>query len=93
MLAWKMATDDSLQGKLTPGIVDFSLIDGGEKQDHLPAFYATRAYPTPGKASIIPQMFYLYDAIIRFIFDDASAPQVLNFEIIGEIGETMVRSG
>ncbi|KAA6375087.1 MAG: hypothetical protein EZS28_029385 [Streblomastix strix] len=34
-------------------------------------------------------MHYLCDAIIRFTFDDAHDPQVLNFEIIGEIGGTM----
>ncbi|KAA6355296.1 MAG: hypothetical protein EZS28_049178 [Streblomastix strix] len=34
-------------------------------------------------------MHYLCDAIIRFTFDDAPDPQVLNFEIIGEIGGTM----
>ncbi|KAA6328545.1 MAG: hypothetical protein EZS28_053704, partial [Streblomastix strix] len=31
--------------------------------------------------------------IIRFTFDDAPDPQVLNFEIIGEVGGTMIRSG
>ncbi|KAA6385377.1 MAG: hypothetical protein EZS28_019097 [Streblomastix strix] len=51
------------------------------------------AYPTPTYIQKTPQMHYLCDAIIRFIFDDAPDPQVLNFEIIGEVGGTMIRSG
>ncbi|KAA6386331.1 MAG: hypothetical protein EZS28_018139 [Streblomastix strix] len=83
----------TLQGKLVEGIVESSQIDLNEKQDSLPVFCATRAYPIPQNASITPQMHYLCDAIIRFSFDVATDPQVLNFEIIGEIGGTMVRSG
>ncbi|KAA6371283.1 MAG: hypothetical protein EZS28_033189, partial [Streblomastix strix] len=30
---------------------------------------------------------------ISYTFDDAPDPQVLNFEIIGEVGGTMIRSG
>ncbi|KAA6356576.1 MAG: hypothetical protein EZS28_047897 [Streblomastix strix] len=52
-----------------------------------------RSYPTPTYAQITPQMHYLCDAIIRFTFDDAPDPQVLNFEIIGEVDGTMIKSG
>ncbi|KAA6371047.1 MAG: hypothetical protein EZS28_033425 [Streblomastix strix] len=83
----------TLQGSLTPGIVDNSLISANENQNNLQTFIATRTYPTPTHAQITPQMHYLCDAIIRFTFDDAPDPQVLNFEIIGEIGGTMIRSG
>ncbi|KAA6372380.1 MAG: hypothetical protein EZS28_032093 [Streblomastix strix] len=85
----------TLQGNLTPGIVDSELIKFApdENQNNFIQFVATRAFPTPTNAQITSQMRYLCDAIIRFTFDDAPDPQVLNFEIIGEIGGTMVRSG
>ncbi|KAA6373053.1 MAG: hypothetical protein EZS28_031419, partial [Streblomastix strix] len=82
----------TLQGNLTPGIVDNSLISEDDNQNNLQTFVATRTYPTPTRAQITPQMHYLCDAIIRFSFDVATDPQVLNFEIIVEIGGTMVRS-
>ncbi|KAA6374454.1 MAG: hypothetical protein EZS28_030019 [Streblomastix strix] len=86
---------DSLTGSLTEGIVGTELIKfaANENQNNLISFIATRAYPTPTYAQITPQIHYLCDAIIRLTFDDAPDPQVLNFEIIGEVGGTMVRSG
>ncbi|KAA6363852.1 MAG: hypothetical protein EZS28_040620, partial [Streblomastix strix] len=80
---------------LTEGIVGTELIkfNADENQNNLISFIATRSYPTPTNAQITPQMHYLCDAIIRFTFDDAPDPQVLNFEIIGEVGGTMIRSG
>ncbi|KAA6359783.1 MAG: hypothetical protein EZS28_044691 [Streblomastix strix] len=85
----------SLSGSLTEGIVGIEMIKfaADENQNNLISFIATRAYPTPINAQITPQMHYLCDAIIRFTFDDAPDPQVLNFEIIGEVGGTMIRSG
>ncbi|KAA6384394.1 MAG: hypothetical protein EZS28_020082 [Streblomastix strix] len=63
-----------------------------ENQNNLISFIATRAYPTATYAQITPQMHYFGEAFIRFTFDDAPDPQVLNFEIIGEVGGTMIRS-
>ncbi|KAA6402717.1 MAG: hypothetical protein EZS28_001758 [Streblomastix strix] len=85
----------SLSGSLTEGIVGTELIKltPEENQNNLISFIATRAYPTPTYAQITPQMHYLCDAIIRFTFDDAPDRQVLNFEIIGEVGGTMIRIG
>ncbi|KAA6404184.1 MAG: hypothetical protein EZS28_000293 [Streblomastix strix] len=85
----------SLTGSLTEGIVGTELIKFAEyeNQNNLISFIATRAFPTPTYTQITPQMHYLCDAIIRFTFDDAPDPQVLNFEIIGEVGGTMIRSG
>ncbi|KAA6378973.1 MAG: hypothetical protein EZS28_025499 [Streblomastix strix] len=85
----------TLQGNLTPGIVDSELIKltPDENQNNYIQFVATRAFLTPTNAQITPQMHYICDTIIRFTFDDAPEPQVLNFEIIGKIGGTMVRSG
>ncbi|KAA6394893.1 MAG: hypothetical protein EZS28_009580 [Streblomastix strix] len=88
----------TLQGSITQGIIDNSQILDAvpgiqDDQNNLLQFIATRAYPTPTNAQITPQMHYLCDAIIRFTFDDAPDPQVLNFEIIGEVGGTMLRSG
>ncbi|KAA6364229.1 MAG: hypothetical protein EZS28_040243, partial [Streblomastix strix] len=85
----------SLSGSLTEGIVGTEMIKfaADENQNNLISFIATRAYPTPTYANITPQMHYLCDDIIRFSFDDAPDPQVLNFEVFGEIGGTMIRSG
>ncbi|KAA6384468.1 MAG: hypothetical protein EZS28_020003 [Streblomastix strix] len=85
----------SLSGSLTEGIVGTEMIkfDPDENQNNLISFIATRSSPMPTNAQITPQMHYLCDAIIRFIFDDAPDPQVLNFEIIGEVGGTMISSG
>ncbi|KAA6399927.1 MAG: hypothetical protein EZS28_004544 [Streblomastix strix] len=88
----------TLQGSITQGIIDNSqILDAApgiqDDQNNLLQFIATRAYPTPRNAQITLQMHYLYDAIIRFTFDDAPEPLVLNFEIIGEVGGTMLRSG
>ncbi|KAA6359451.1 MAG: hypothetical protein EZS28_045022, partial [Streblomastix strix] len=85
----------SLSGSLTEGIVGTEMIKftADENQNNLISFIASRAYPTPTYANITPQMHYLCDAIIRFTFDDAPDPQDLNFEIIGEVGGTMIRSG
>ncbi|KAA6308772.1 MAG: hypothetical protein EZS28_056627, partial [Streblomastix strix] len=80
----------TLQGSITQGIVDNSQILDAvpvtqDDQNNLLQFIATRAYPTPTNAQITPLMHYLCDAIIRFAFNDAPDPQVLNFEIIGEV--------
>ncbi|KAA6391423.1 MAG: hypothetical protein EZS28_013048 [Streblomastix strix] len=85
----------SLTGSLTEGIVGTELIKFAtdENQNNLISFIATGAQPTPTYAQITPQMHYLCDAIIRFTCDDAPDPQVLNFEIIDEVGGTMIRSG
>ncbi|KAA6396606.1 MAG: hypothetical protein EZS28_007864 [Streblomastix strix] len=83
----------SLQRSLTPGIIENELIKFAldENQNNHNSFIATRSYPTPTYAEISPQMHYLCDAIIRFTFDDAPDPQILNIEIEGEIDETVIR--
>ncbi|KAA6358248.1 MAG: hypothetical protein EZS28_046226 [Streblomastix strix] len=88
-------TQVSLTGYLTEGIVgtEFIKFSADENQNNLISFIATRTYPTPTYAQITLQMHYLCDAIVRFTFDDAPDPQVLNFEIIGEVCGTMIRSG
>ncbi|KAA6384529.1 MAG: hypothetical protein EZS28_019946 [Streblomastix strix] len=74
---------------------DNALVQAANNQiiDGYAADYELKTYPTPTHAQVTPQMHYLCDAIICFTFDDAPDPQVQNFEIIGEIGGTMVRSG
>ncbi|KAA6355531.1 MAG: hypothetical protein EZS28_048942 [Streblomastix strix] len=37
-----------------------------------------------------PMLHFLCDAIIRVMFDDNPEPQVLNLEVIGEIGGSMI---
>ncbi|KAA6387662.1 MAG: hypothetical protein EZS28_016815 [Streblomastix strix] len=70
----------TLQGSLVTGIVDIELIilTTNDNQNKQQAFIATRVYPTPTDAQIVPQMHYLYEAIFRFIFDDAPDPQSMN---------------
>ncbi|KAA6383082.1 MAG: hypothetical protein EZS28_021394 [Streblomastix strix] len=83
----------TLQGNLTPGINESSLINPGENQNNHLTFCGTRCHPNPRLAQITPLMHYLCDAIVRVTFDDAPDPQVLTLELIGEIGGTMVRAG
>ncbi|KAA6397652.1 MAG: hypothetical protein EZS28_006822 [Streblomastix strix] len=85
----------SLTGSLIEGIVGTQLIkvNAEDDQNNHISFIATRANPTPIYAQITPQLLYQCDAIIRFTFNDAPDPQVLIFEIIGEVGGTMIRSG
>ncbi|KAA6401941.1 MAG: hypothetical protein EZS28_002530 [Streblomastix strix] len=85
----------NLSGTLTEGIVGNELIkvNVNESHNHRISFIATRSFPTPTYAQITHQMHHLYYAVIRFTFDDAPDPQVLNFEIIGEVSGTMIRSG
>ncbi|KAA6392197.1 MAG: hypothetical protein EZS28_012275 [Streblomastix strix] len=82
----------SLQSKVTPGIVGSTLIAADENQNNLQTFVTTRAYHTPKNVQVTPQMHYLYDAVIRFTFNIPD-PQVLNFEIIEDVGGIMIRSG
>ncbi|KAA6386175.1 MAG: hypothetical protein EZS28_018298 [Streblomastix strix] len=87
-----------LQRSLTSGIIDNlqileAVLGIQNDQNNLIQFIATRACLTSTNAQITPQMHYLQDAIIRIIFDDAPNQQVLNFQIIGEVGGTMISSG
>ncbi|KAA6397869.1 MAG: hypothetical protein EZS28_006605 [Streblomastix strix] len=87
----------TLQGSITSGIEDNSFILDAvpgfqDDQNNLVQFFVTRAYPTSTNAQITPQMHHLCDTMIKFTFEGAPDPQVLNFEIIGEVGETMIRS-
>ncbi|KAA6391660.1 MAG: hypothetical protein EZS28_012813 [Streblomastix strix] len=84
----------TLKGNLNSGIVDADQIKltPVENQNNLIQFVATRSFSTPTHAQISPQILYLCDATVRFTFIDALDPQVLNFEIICEIGGTMVRN-
>ncbi|KAA6375642.1 MAG: hypothetical protein EZS28_028831 [Streblomastix strix] len=97
--ASKMGARTNIQvshtGTLTEGIVGTELIKftADENEINLISFIAKRAYLTPIYVQITLQIHYLCDAIIRFIFDEAYDPQVLNFEIFGEVGGTMIRSG
>ncbi|KAA6402968.1 MAG: hypothetical protein EZS28_001510 [Streblomastix strix] len=83
----------TLQGSLTPGINESSLINPGENQNNHLTFCGTRCHHNPRTAQITPLMHYLCDAIVRVTFDDAPDPQVLTLEVIGELGGTMVRAG
>ncbi|KAA6386309.1 MAG: hypothetical protein EZS28_018164 [Streblomastix strix] len=83
----------TLQGILTPGINESSLINPVENQNNHQIFCVTRSHPNPRFAQITPLMHYLCDAIGRDTFEDAPDPQVLTLEVIGQLGGTMVRAG
>ncbi|KAA6373874.1 MAG: hypothetical protein EZS28_030599 [Streblomastix strix] len=96
MLAWKLATDDSFMrgynsSKL--GVLDSTEIYKEQNQNDLKQFIAMRSYPNPTKASITPMMHYLCDAFMRITFDNNPDPQVLNIDVIGEIGGSTINAG
>ncbi|KAA6370301.1 MAG: hypothetical protein EZS28_034172 [Streblomastix strix] len=100
MLAWKLATDDSFMrgyNSTRIGIVDNYKIDDDnlipENQNTLAGFMGTRSYPMCWQTGQTPMLHFLCDAIIRVMFDDNSEPQVLNMEVIGEIGGSMITAG
>ncbi|KAA6400730.1 MAG: hypothetical protein EZS28_003744 [Streblomastix strix] len=46
----------------------------------------------PTKASITPMLHYLYDAVMRITFDNNPDPQVLNIDVIGELGGSTINA-
>ncbi|KAA6369109.1 MAG: hypothetical protein EZS28_035363, partial [Streblomastix strix] len=50
-------------------------------------------YPDPTKASITPMLHYLCDAFMRITFDNNPDPQVLNIDVIGELGGSTINAG
>ncbi|KAA6379933.1 MAG: hypothetical protein EZS28_024541 [Streblomastix strix] len=82
-----------LQGSLTPGINENSLINPGENQNNHLTVCGTRCHPNPRTAQITTLMNYLCDVTVRVTFDDAPDPQVLTLQVIGELGGAMVRAG
>ncbi|KAA6384969.1 MAG: hypothetical protein EZS28_019506 [Streblomastix strix] len=53
-------------------------------------FMGTRSYPMSWQIGQTPMFHFLCDAVIRIMFDDNPEPQVLNLEIIGELGSRMI---
>ncbi|KAA6353986.1 MAG: hypothetical protein EZS28_050487 [Streblomastix strix] len=82
----------TLQGILISGINESTLINPRENQNNHLTFCGTRIYPDQRQAQITPLMHYLCDAIVRVTFVDTHYSQVLTFEVIKELGGTMVRS-
>ncbi|KAA6376922.1 MAG: hypothetical protein EZS28_027550, partial [Streblomastix strix] len=56
-------------------------------------FMGTRSYPMCWQTGQTPMLHFLCDAIIRVMFDDNPEPLVLNLEVIGEIGGSMITAG
>ncbi|KAA6377221.1 MAG: hypothetical protein EZS28_027254 [Streblomastix strix] len=83
----------SLQGSLTPGINENSLLNPEENQNNHQIFCAKQNHPILRITQITPLMHYLCDATVRLTFDDASDPQVLTLEVVSELIGTMVRAG
>ncbi|KAA6370220.1 MAG: hypothetical protein EZS28_034254 [Streblomastix strix] len=80
MLAWKLATDDS-----------FMRGYNSSRQGARTNIQVILNDPT--KSSITPMLHYLCDAFMRITFDNNPDPQVLNIDVIGELGGSTVNAG
>ncbi|KAA6363979.1 MAG: hypothetical protein EZS28_040494, partial [Streblomastix strix] len=97
MLAWKLATDDSFMRGYNSTRIDNSKVyddtDNPENQNNFAGFIGTRSYPISTQIAQTPLVHFLCDSIVRIMFDDAPEPQILNLEVIGEIGGSMIMAG
>ncbi|KAA6380490.1 MAG: hypothetical protein EZS28_023982 [Streblomastix strix] len=79
------------------GIIDNSKVnddtDNPENQNNFAGFIGTRSYPISKQIAQTPLVHFLCDSIVRIMFDDAPEPQILNLEVIGEIGGSMIMAG
>ncbi|KAA6390331.1 MAG: hypothetical protein EZS28_014141 [Streblomastix strix] len=87
-----------LHYNIANGIIDNSkILDADpattENQNNFAGFIGTRSYPISTQIAQTPLVHFFCDSIVRIMFDDAPEPQVLNLEIIGEIGGNMIVAG
>ncbi|KAA6373218.1 MAG: hypothetical protein EZS28_031254 [Streblomastix strix] len=82
-----------LNGNLTKGIIDTTQLYPSQNQNDFKQFIGMRSYPDPHQVALTPIMHQLRDAFIRITFDDNPDPQVLSMDVIGEIGDSSIRSG
>ncbi|KAA6355237.1 MAG: hypothetical protein EZS28_049236 [Streblomastix strix] len=80
------------------GIIDnYKVLDADpattENQNNFAGFIGTRSYPISTQIAQTPLVHFLCDSIVRIMFDDAPEPQILNLEVIGEIGGSMIMAG
>ncbi|KAA6377020.1 MAG: hypothetical protein EZS28_027453 [Streblomastix strix] len=64
-----------------------------QNQNDIKQFVAMRSYPDLTTVNITSMMHYLCEAFVRITFDDNPDPQVLNIEVIGELGESSIMAG
>ncbi|KAA6400686.1 MAG: hypothetical protein EZS28_003787 [Streblomastix strix] len=80
--------------QIITGLVDIHKINDDtihpENQNTLAGYMGTRSYPMSWQVGQTLMFHYLCDAVIRIMFDDNPEPQVLNLEVIGEIGSSMI---
>ncbi|KAA6392807.1 MAG: hypothetical protein EZS28_011667 [Streblomastix strix] len=83
-----------LHYNIANGIIDNSKVnddtDNPENQNNFAGFIGTRSYPISTQIAQTPLVHFLCDSIVRIMFDDAYEPQILNLEVIGEIGGSMI---
>ncbi|KAA6388756.1 MAG: hypothetical protein EZS28_015718 [Streblomastix strix] len=87
-----------LHYNIANGIIDnYMVLDTDpattENQNNFAGFIGTRSYPISTQIAQTPLVLFLCDSIVRIMFDDAPEPQVLNLEVIGEIGGSMIMAG
>ncbi|KAA6386072.1 MAG: hypothetical protein EZS28_018402 [Streblomastix strix] len=88
----------TLHYNIATGIIDFSKVLATdpattENQNNFAGFIGTRSYSISVQIALTPLVHFLYASIIRIMFDDAPELYVLNLELIGEIGESMIVAG
>ncbi|KAA6378305.1 MAG: hypothetical protein EZS28_026168, partial [Streblomastix strix] len=86
-----MLLDDAAAPKSTHKVNDDT--DDPENQNNFAGFIGTRSYPISTQIAQTPLVHFLCDSIVRIMFDDAPEPQILNLEVIGEIGGSMIVAG
>ncbi|KAA6379214.1 MAG: hypothetical protein EZS28_025259 [Streblomastix strix] len=86
-----------LHYNIANGIIDNGKVnddtDNPENQNNFAGFIGTRSYPISTQIAQTPLVHFLCDSIVRIMFDDASEPQILNLEVIGGIGGSMIMTG
>ncbi|KAA6375316.1 MAG: hypothetical protein EZS28_029156 [Streblomastix strix] len=86
-----------LHYNIANGIIDNNKVnddtDDPENQNNFAGFIGTRSYPISTQIAQTPLVHFLCDSIVRIMFDDAPEPQILNLEVIGEIGGSMIMAG
>ncbi|KAA6381168.1 MAG: hypothetical protein EZS28_023305 [Streblomastix strix] len=93
----KFYHNDLLNSQIITGIVDNHRINDDtihpENQNTLAGFIGTRSYSMSWQVGKTPVFHFLRDAVLGIMFDDNPEPQVLNLEVIGEIGSSMIAEG
>ncbi|KAA6363751.1 MAG: hypothetical protein EZS28_040722 [Streblomastix strix] len=80
-----------------PASEKFSILDTDpatrENQNNFAGFIGTRSYHISTQIAQTPLVHFLFDQIVRIMFNDAPELQILNLEVIGEISSSLIMAG